>query len=94
VIKNVEVHIGRLKLLEDFFVIDMKKDLETPLLVGRGFLVTASAMIDCRKAKIAVGEGITRSVFGVKEIDLESEEVPYWTTLGRRESYEPRLSVD
>ncbi|GJY61303.1 MAK10-like protein [Tanacetum coccineum] len=94
VIKNVEVYIGRLKLLEDFFVIDMKKDPETPLLVGRGFLVTASAMIDCRKAKIAVGEGITRSVFKVKEINLESEEVPYWTTLGRRESYGPRLSMD
>ncbi|GJV57377.1 hypothetical protein Tco_1458382 [Tanacetum coccineum] len=51
-------------------------------------------MIDCRKTKIAVGEGITRSVFGVKEIDLGEEEVPYWTTLGRRESYGPRLSTD
>ncbi|GJU36957.1 hypothetical protein Tco_1185311 [Tanacetum coccineum] len=67
-------------------VFDMKKDPETPLLVGRGFLATASAVIDCRKAKIAVGEGINRSVFRVKEIDL-GEEVPYWTTLGRRESY-------
>ncbi|GKA18452.1 hypothetical protein Tco_0698367 [Tanacetum coccineum] len=38
----------------------MKKDLETPLLVGRGFLATANAVIDCRMAKIAVGEGITR----------------------------------
>nr|GEV35175.1 hypothetical protein [Tanacetum cinerariifolium] len=64
VVKNIEVHIGRLKLLEDL------------------------------KAKIAVGEGITMSVFGVKEIDLESEEVPYWTTLGRRESFRPRLSTD
>ncbi|GJX25439.1 MAK10-like protein [Tanacetum coccineum] len=59
IIKNVEVHIGRLKLLEDFYVIDMKKDPKTPLLVGRGFLATASSVIDCRKAKISVGEGIT-----------------------------------
>ncbi|GJV46889.1 hypothetical protein Tco_1437101 [Tanacetum coccineum] len=36
------------------------KDPETPLLVGRGFLATANAVIDCRMAKIAVGEGITR----------------------------------
>ncbi|GKC82469.1 DNA damage-inducible protein 1-like protein [Tanacetum coccineum] len=56
VVKNVEVHIGRLKLLEDFYVIDMKNDPETPLLVGRGFLATASAVIDCRKAKISIGE--------------------------------------
>ncbi|GJY44225.1 MAK10-like protein [Tanacetum coccineum] len=49
IIKNVEVHIGKLKLLEDFYVIDMKKDPTTPLLVGRGFLATVSAVIDCTR---------------------------------------------
>ncbi|GKC09137.1 reverse transcriptase [Tanacetum coccineum] len=67
IVKHVEVHIEKLKLLEDFYVIDMEKDLETPLLVGRGFLVTASAMIDCKKAKIAGREGVTRSIFRVKK---------------------------
>ncbi|GJT09362.1 MAK10-like protein [Tanacetum coccineum] len=33
--KNVDVHVGKLKLLDDFYVIDMKKDLTCPLLVGR-----------------------------------------------------------
>ncbi|GJX16000.1 MAK10-like protein [Tanacetum coccineum] len=60
IMKDVEVHIGKLKLLIGFYVIDMKKDPETPFLVGRGFLATSDAVIDCRKAKIAVGEGITR----------------------------------
>ncbi|GJZ93782.1 MAK10-like protein [Tanacetum coccineum] len=83
--KDVEVHIGKLKLLNDFYVIDMKKDSETPLLVGRGFLATANAVIDCKMAKIAVGEGITRSVFGVKGVDLGVEEEPYWTALGKIE---------
>ncbi|GJY26738.1 MAK10-like protein [Tanacetum coccineum] len=77
IVKDVEVHIGRLKLLNDFYVIDMKKDPEIPLLVGRGFLATASAVIDCRKARIAVGEGIMRSVFGVKETDPGSQ-TPYY----------------
>ncbi|GJS61727.1 MAK10-like protein [Tanacetum coccineum] len=91
IVKDVEVRIGKLKLLNDFYVIDMKKDLETPLLVGRGLIVTANAVIDCRKAKIAVGE---RSVFGVKGDDLGEEETPYWTTVGKRESYKPRPSSD
>nr|GEZ65622.1 hypothetical protein [Tanacetum cinerariifolium] len=52
ILKHVEVHIGKLKLLNDFYIIDMKKDPETPLLVGRGFLATANAVIDCRNAKI------------------------------------------
>ncbi|GJU27414.1 MAK10-like protein [Tanacetum coccineum] len=70
IVRDVEVHIGRLKILNEFYVIDMKKDPETPLLVGRGFLATTNAVIDCRKSKIAVGEGITRSVFRVKRIEL------------------------
>ncbi|GJR69614.1 MAK10-like protein [Tanacetum coccineum] len=90
IVKDVEVHIGKLKLLKDLYVIDMKKDPETPLLVGRGFLATANAVIDYRMAKIAVGEGITRSVFRVKGVELGKEEAPYWTTLGKRESYKPR----
>ncbi|GKA86286.1 MAK10-like protein [Tanacetum coccineum] len=92
--KDVEVYIGRLKLLNDFYILDMKKDPETPLLVGRGFLATTNAVIDCRKAKIVVGEGMTRSVFGVKETDPGEEEAPYWTTLRKRESYRPRPSLD
>ncbi|GJZ51210.1 MAK10-like protein [Tanacetum coccineum] len=63
IVKDVEVHIGKLKLLNDFYVIDMKKDPKIPLLVGRGFLTTANAVINCRKAKIAVGEGITRESY-------------------------------
>ncbi|GJS11956.1 retrotransposon protein, putative, ty3-gypsy subclass [Tanacetum coccineum] len=94
IVRDVEVHIGRLKLLTDVYVIGMKKDPKTPLLIGRVFLVTANAVIDCRKAKIAIGEGITRSVFGVKEIKLGQVEAPYWTTIGKRESYKPRPSLD
>ncbi|GJY81923.1 hypothetical protein Tco_0494674, partial [Tanacetum coccineum] len=62
--------------------------------VGRGFLATANAVIDCKKAKIAVGEGINRSIFEVKGIKLGEEEALYWTTLGKRESYKPRPSSD
>ncbi|GJZ47335.1 MAK10-like protein [Tanacetum coccineum] len=94
IVRNVEVHIGKLKLLEDFYVIDMERDPTCPLLVRRRFLATASAVIDYKKAKIATGEGITRSIFGVKEIYLGAEDVPNWTTLGKRESYEPRPSTD
>nr|GEU52128.1 DNA-directed DNA polymerase [Tanacetum cinerariifolium] len=94
IVKNVEVYIGKVKLLEDFYAIDMEKDPATPLLVGRGFLATTSVVIDCKKAKIAIGEGITRSIFRVKEINLGDEEVPYWTTLGKRGSYTLRPSTD
>ncbi|GJS92179.1 hypothetical protein Tco_0774815 [Tanacetum coccineum] len=85
--------MGRLKLLEDFYVINMEKDPAAPLLIGKGFLATVGAVIDYRKAKITIG-GATRSIFRVKEINLGDEEIPYWTTLGKIESYEPRPSTD
>ncbi|GJZ35864.1 MAK10-like protein [Tanacetum coccineum] len=94
IVKNVEVHVGKLELLEDFYVIDIEKVPVTPLLVGRGFLATASVVIDLKKAKITVRERIARSIFGVKEINLGDKEVPYWTTLRKRESYEPQPSTD
>ncbi|GJV95604.1 MAK10-like protein [Tanacetum coccineum] len=49
IVKDVEVHIEKLKLLNDFYVIDMKKDPETPLLVGRRFLATVNVVIDCEE---------------------------------------------
>ncbi|GJT18862.1 MAK10-like protein [Tanacetum coccineum] len=94
IVKAIEVHIGKLKLLNNFYVIDMKKDPDTPLLVWERHSSTANAVIDYRMAKIAVREGITRSVFGVKGVDLGEEESPYWTTLGKRESYKPRPLLD
>ncbi|GJS92897.1 MAK10-like protein [Tanacetum coccineum] len=79
IIKDVEVHIGKLKLLNDFYVIDMKKDPETPLLVGRGFLASANAVIDCRKAKIGVGEGITRESYKPRpSSDGVDVQIPYY----------------
>nr|GEU53723.1 hypothetical protein [Tanacetum cinerariifolium] len=49
IVKNVEVPIGKLKFLEDFYVIDMEKDPETPLLVGRGVLATAIEGVDMER---------------------------------------------
>nr|GEV17333.1 reverse transcriptase domain-containing protein [Tanacetum cinerariifolium] len=69
-----------------------ERDPETPFLVRIGFLATANAVIYCRKAKISVGKRITSSLFGVKGVNLGEEEAPYWTTLGKRESYKPRPS--
>ncbi|GJR74191.1 hypothetical protein Tco_0086556 [Tanacetum coccineum] len=42
------------------------------------------------KAKIVVGEGLTRSIFGVREIDFREENMPYWTTIDFRDNHLPR----
>ena len=85
VVKDVLVHIGRLTILADFHVLDMVSDTTCPLLIGRGFLATASAMIDCKESKIAVGEGETWSVYDVKKhtYDTNEEPMPHWVDINR-----------
>nr|GEZ41670.1 hypothetical protein [Tanacetum cinerariifolium] len=83
IVRNVEVYLGKSKLLEDFYVIGIEKDHTCPLLVGRGFLATAITVTDCKKTKIAVGEGITRLISEVKEAGLGHMDTPYWTTLAK-----------
>nr|GEW43934.1 hypothetical protein [Tanacetum cinerariifolium] len=39
-------------------------------------------------------QGVTRSIFRVKEISFGVENVPYWTTIRKQESYTPRPSRD
>nr|GEV53080.1 hypothetical protein [Tanacetum cinerariifolium] len=84
IVKDVECRIGKLKLLNDFYVIDMKKDLKTLLLIGRGFLATANVVIDCRQAKIATGERITREW----EIARDAEINPFKDVLVFRQKVE------
>ncbi|GKC66822.1 MAK10-like protein, partial [Tanacetum coccineum] len=87
-IKGMHVFVGNFTYVTDFMIVqDISSIIDPRLSQGRGFLATANAVIDCRKAKIAVGEGTTRSVFGVKGIELGQEEALYWTTLGKKESY-------
>nr|GEU37512.1 MAK10-like protein [Tanacetum cinerariifolium] len=40
IVRNMEVHVGKLKLFEDFHVVDMEREPTCPLLVRRGFLAT------------------------------------------------------
>ncbi|GJZ57425.1 MAK10-like protein [Tanacetum coccineum] len=94
IVRNVEVHVGKLKLFEDFHVVDMEREPTCPLLVGRGFLATANAVIDYKKAKITIGEGLSRSIFGVKELDFGDDNEPHWTTIGKSESYKKRTSKE
>ncbi|GKD73535.1 MAK10-like protein [Tanacetum coccineum] len=90
IVKNVEVHVGKLRLFEDFHVVGTEREPTCPLLVGRGFLATANTVIDCKKSKIVVGEGLNRSIFGVRELDLGEENVPYWTTIDFQDNHSPR----
>ncbi|GJU61853.1 MAK10-like protein [Tanacetum coccineum] len=91
IVKDVEVHIEKLKLLNDFYAIDMKKDPETPLLIGREFLATANAVIDREK------EALYWTTLGKKESykprhssDGVGAQIPYYARRDFLDCYLPR----
>ncbi|GJS51773.1 MAK10-like protein [Tanacetum coccineum] len=90
IVKDVEVPIGKLKLLNDFYVIDMNKDPETPLVVGRGLLATVNAIIDYRMAKITTTLGKRESYKPRPNSDGIGAKPPYYTRKDFLDCHLPR----
>ncbi|GJS22753.1 hypothetical protein Tco_0451385 [Tanacetum coccineum] len=61
--KNVLVGIGKFVFPVGFIILDILKDINVPLILGRPFLSTARAKIDVYKRKITLRVGEERIVF-------------------------------
>ncbi|GJT88497.1 putative reverse transcriptase domain-containing protein, partial [Tanacetum coccineum] len=61
--ENMLVGIDKFVFPVDFIVLDMPKDIKTPLILGRPLLSTAHAKIDVFKKKIALRVGNDHDVF-------------------------------
>ena len=49
VLEDVLIKVGKFIFLVDFVVMVMEEDTQVPLLLGRPFLTTATALIDVKK---------------------------------------------
>ncbi|XP_058722056.1 uncharacterized protein LOC131593535 [Vicia villosa] len=58
VLENIPVCIGQFYIPTDFIIMDIKEDVNTPIILGRPFLATVGAIIDVKKGKLTfeVGE--------------------------------------
>ena len=76
VIEDVLVKVDKFNFSTDFIVLDMEKDKEIPIILGRPFLVTCRAMIDVQKGelKLTVQDDEVRfSVFNAVRHPTESD---------------------
>ncbi|XP_010507127.1 PREDICTED: uncharacterized protein LOC104783704 [Camelina sativa] len=60
-LENLPVKIGKARIPTDFVVIEMDKELEDPIILGRPFLATAGAVIDVKEGLVTLNivEGLT-----------------------------------
>ncbi|XP_017974490.1 PREDICTED: uncharacterized protein LOC108661568 [Theobroma cacao] len=65
IIDDVLVKVGHLYIPMDFIVLEIEEDLEIPLILGRPFLATTSAIIDVREGKITFKLGEEEVEFNI-----------------------------
>ena len=78
VLEDVLIKVGKFIFPMDFVVMDMEEDIQVPLLLGRHFLATGSALIDVKKGELTlkVGEEVVHFNLNksLKQFECESTE--------------------
>ena len=77
IIEDVLVKVDKFIFLADFIILDMQKDKEVPIILGRPFLATGRAMTDVKKGELRLRvqeEKVTFNVFNaIKHLhDIDS----------------------
>src|ERR1043165_2892756 len=68
--EDVPVEVANCLILTDFFVLDMPEDGSMSIILGRPFLNTAGAVIDCNKGKVTFNvNDKEHTVYFTKKID-------------------------
>ena len=57
ILKDVLIKVGKFIFPVDFVIIDIEKDKQVPLLLGRPFLTTGAALIDAKKGELTLRVG-------------------------------------
>ena len=76
VIEDVLVKLDKLIFPTDFIVLDMEKDREIPIILGKSFLATGKAMIDVQRGELKLrvqGDEVKFSVFDAIQHLTESD---------------------
>ncbi|XP_062119267.1 uncharacterized protein LOC133833019 [Humulus lupulus] len=66
IIEDVLVKVDKFIFPADFIVLDMKEDMDVPIILGRPFLATGQALIDVQKGELTLrvqGEEVVFNVF-------------------------------
>ncbi|XP_050914858.1 uncharacterized protein LOC127129774 [Lathyrus oleraceus] len=74
VLEDVLVKVDNYLFPTDFIILDMPKDTETPLLLGRPFLATSRALIDVERGELIIQFNKEQEIFNVFEAMKHAQE--------------------
>ena len=76
ILKDVPIKVGEFYMPIDFVIIDMAKDFQTQIILGRLFLTTAGCKIDVKEGRLTFDVGENHVEFGLFK-DCESSPSTY-----------------
>ena len=78
IVRDVEVLCGKIKYPADFLVLGSPQDSFCPIIIGRPFLNTVNARIDCEKSVVTIGLGDMSHEFNFSKFSRQhrEEELP------------------
>ncbi|CAM8957762.1 unnamed protein product [Rhodiola kirilowii] len=68
ILKDVPVKVKNIYIPADFIVLDISKDIDIPIILGRPFLYTTKAVIDMDRGSLALRVGSERVVFNLPDM--------------------------
>ncbi|XP_057986667.1 uncharacterized protein LOC131171215 [Hevea brasiliensis] len=77
VLENIPIKVGKFFIPVDFVVLEMKEDVQIPIILGRPFLAIAGAIIDVKNGRLTLKVGdeeVEFNLFGAKKDKLEPVE--------------------
>ncbi|KAL7593873.1 hypothetical protein Lser_V15G35352 [Lactuca serriola] len=67
IVEDILVKIGKFVFPIDFVIMDMKEDVNVPIILGRPLLNTARALVDVRESKLTLRVGDNEETFGIQD---------------------------
>ncbi|XP_023747691.1 uncharacterized protein LOC111895868 [Lactuca sativa] len=67
IVEDILVKIGNFVFPIDYVIMDMKEDLDVPIILGRSLLNTTGALVDICESKITLRIGDEKETFGIED---------------------------
>ncbi|GKF34101.1 hypothetical protein Tco_0107301 [Tanacetum coccineum] len=74
-LRNVLCQVGVTTIIGKFLILDMTIDIDTPILVGRGFLHTCGDILNTIERITSTFDGICHQTFRAAKTELDTAEI-------------------
>ncbi|XP_019427203.1 PREDICTED: uncharacterized protein LOC109335524 [Lupinus angustifolius] len=73
ILEDVTIKVEKFFILADFVILEMEENSQIPIILGRPFLATASAIIDVKNKRVQSKDSLERCIVDVDTSEIDKE---------------------